>query len=367
MKRLGTISVTAFLGIFLAIAFGALKSNVWGAEEKTINLVYAHYVKEKYAHAIVDSWWMNEVTRRTNGKVAFKTYWTETLLKMTDLFPGVSRGLADIVDCAAPSHNPDMVPLGTIGTVVFLTDKPDVQGMALNELFKTHPALIREFEKNNVKFLYGLGTPPTILATKKKLTKFEELKGQKIRATGGVPKALSGAGAIPVAIPFGEIYEAVQRGVVDGISGVPFDAMVEYKFHEVAPYLIDPGIGTYAIGYTVMNLDKWKSLPADVQKVMEEVSKEHFGKLREVLENEARKSIEIAIKGKATIMRLDPGEKAKWRAACTPALWDEWIKAREDKGLPAKDVFNRYQELLTKYESESKISSAFDLYEKDYK
>jgi TRAP-type C4-dicarboxylate transport system substrate-binding protein len=73
-------------------------------------------------------------------------------------------------------------------------------------------------------------------------------------------------GATAVVIPFGELYSAAERGVVDGLVW-PSVGAVGFNFHEVTPYLGEPAFGT--VSYLIMmDLDRWNSLDADTQAVL---------------------------------------------------------------------------------------------------
>jgi len=94
----------------------------------------------------------------------------------------------------------------------------------------------------------------------------KKLDGMKIRALPSYNKIVDSLGATAVVIPFGELYSAAEKGVIDGLVW-PSVGAVGFKFHEVAPYLAEPAFGT--VSYLIMmNLDKWNGLDADTQTAM---------------------------------------------------------------------------------------------------
>jgi TRAP-type C4-dicarboxylate transport system substrate-binding protein len=94
----------------------------------------------------------------------------------------------------------------------------------------------------------------------------EKLDGMKIRALPSYNKIVGSLGGTAVVIPFGELYSAAEKGVIDGLVW-PTVGAVGFKFHEVTPYLAEPAFGT--VSYLIMmNLDKWNSLNADTQKAL---------------------------------------------------------------------------------------------------
>ena len=117
------------------------------------------------------------------------------------------------------------------------------------------------------------------LCLNKNITKLADVKGAKLRVFGafeGIAKAL---GASPMALPLTDVYTAMQRGVVDGYITNP-DAMNTFKLQEVTKYIIQPGF--QQIGAAVyINLDVWKSLSPNAQKVIteESIAREANGKV----------------------------------------------------------------------------------------
>ena len=94
----------------------------------------------------------------------------------------------------------------------------------------------------------------------------KKLDGMKIRALPSYNKIVGSLGGTAVVIPFGELYSAAEKGVIDGLVW-PTVGAVGFKFHEVTPYLAEPAFGT--VSYLIMmNLDKWNALDADTQKAM---------------------------------------------------------------------------------------------------
>jgi TRAP-type C4-dicarboxylate transport system substrate-binding protein len=93
-----------------------------------------------------------------------------------------------------------------------------------------------------------------------------KLNGTKIRALPSYNKIVGSLGGTAVVIPFGELYSAAEKGVIDGLVW-PSVGAVGYKFHEVTPYLAEPAFGT--VSYLIMmNLDKWNGLNEAQQTAM---------------------------------------------------------------------------------------------------
>jgi TRAP-type C4-dicarboxylate transport system substrate-binding protein len=88
-----------------------------------------------------------------------------------------------------------------------------------------------------------------------------------------------------------------------------------------------------------MNMKKWKSLPYDVQAVMEQVSEEWIPKTGEVWDEMDRRGKKATLKKGNQIVTLSSSEAARWAKAVEP-VFESYIESASKKGLPARDYVN---------------------------
>ena len=75
------------------------------AAQTVRKLTYVTFLADTFPMTKTDIWFMDEVTRRTNGRITFEKYFSGSLLKPSDILPGVSSGAADIGN-SVPSASP---------------------------------------------------------------------------------------------------------------------------------------------------------------------------------------------------------------------------------------------------------------------
>src|SRR5437588_5713985 len=115
-------------------------------------------------------------------------------------------------------------------------------------------------EKANMVYLARITDySPFHLYLTKKIDK-PELAGLKIRITPVYRDFFQALGATVVQTAPGEVYTALDRGVVDGY-GWPIHGIFDQNWNEKTKYRVDPGFYNAEVSL-VMNLDKWKSLSA---------------------------------------------------------------------------------------------------------
>jgi TRAP-type transport system periplasmic protein len=97
-------------------------------------------------------------------------------------------------------------------------------------------------------------------------------KGRKVRGTLSYHGVIRLLGGSPVVLPGGQIYTALEKGVIDGAAW-PAAGMLTMKHYEVAKFKVRPTFGTTNTGFWI-NLAKWKTLTKAEQEVLIEAAKQ---------------------------------------------------------------------------------------------
>lgn len=226
-----------------------------------------------------------EIEKQTQGRVKVNVYWGESLLKAEEILEGVNRGIADI-GYINPNYYPKtmlmhglfaMLPQGPVNfnniTTVYM------------QCFEEIPRFEEELKGLNQRTIYLNSVLPMSVVSAKPFASFEDFKGKKIRASSRWYLAqLEAAGAIPVSIPWGDCYMALQTGTIEGVY-TNLDGIHRTKLFEPAPHVFtmkEIWIGVPYL-YTI-NLSKWNKLPEDVRQQLllaGKVAMERYGKLYE--------------------------------------------------------------------------------------
>ena len=109
-----------------------------------------------------------------------------------------------------------------------------------------------------------------VLSNKRPTQTPDDLKGQTIRVPP-IPtlvELFKAFGANPVPMQWGEVYLALKQGTIDGLE-LPATTMVSDKFHEITKYYSITR-HSYPPAAWMMASAKYKALPADLQKVIDE-------------------------------------------------------------------------------------------------
>jgi TRAP-type C4-dicarboxylate transport system substrate-binding protein len=301
--------------------------------------------------------WGKEVEKRTNGRVKCEFYWSQALVKAGDELKATGAGIADVA-IETPSYHPSETPFVTIGELGFVTRSPDAVARALMDLLTKFPAFKGQYDRHNTKVVSFVPFPPNIFGSTKPIKTLEDLKGKKIRALGLLNEVFSKLGATPVAIPAPEIYEALSRGVIEGYTGFPLNAVKGFKLHEVAKYYVDFGYGNYLVQEIIFNKDKFNSLPPDIQKIVEEVNGETIGLYMDVYAKEEQHYVTPLKEAGCNFYTFPASESDRLKNLAGPSMWSGWVEKNKKYG-PSQEFFDRFMELVKKYEPSSKYVNPF--------
>lgn len=329
---------------FLVVTVGAffLTSGHF-AQAKPIELSYSTFFPPTHIQAQLADSWSKEVEKRTGGKVKITLYPGGALLSGPKIYDGMLKGITDI-GFSVLGYSRGVFPAMEAIDLPMGYPNGKVATAVINDFVKK----FKPKELSKVKVLYNHAHGPGILHSKKPVRNMEDLKGLKIRSYGFNAKLAEALGGVPVAMGQGGVYEALQKGVVDATLS-PIEVLKGWKQGEVIRYTTE----CYSVGYTAgffvfMNLNKWNSLPPDVQKVMDEVSAEWSAKHGEAWDSSDKEGREFTLSLGNKIIPLSQEESARWAKAAAP-VFDAYIKDKTSNGLPAKDYVDFIRESVKKY------------------
>jgi TRAP-type C4-dicarboxylate transport system substrate-binding protein len=277
--------------------------------------------------------WAHNLERRSAGRIQINLYAGGILTPAPQMFDSVTTGIADI-GFGPMGVTPGRFPLTEVmEQPLGIKNATDMTRLS-NDFFRAfHP---KEFEK--VKMLFFMSASPGLLHTKKPVRSLEDLKEIKIRCLGGnAAKVIEALGAVPIVIPTGDTYDALRKGIVDGVVAA-WDSLETLKWGEILPYTTMSYHGAVgAPGFVVMNKEKWNRLPADLQKIIEQLSIEYAAKLSALWDAKDKSTIaKWKTKNHVSIF-LSKEEEGRWERAVAP-LYRAFVNEKSAKGFPAEEA-----------------------------
>jgi len=210
--------------------------------------------------------WARKLERMSGGRMeVIDRFSEEAGVSIFQMLTLLRSGLVDITTGGFAMASGEF-PIGEGGDLPGL-HKDMAQGMEIMDAFV--PAIQAKFAKAwNAKFLAVFPIPPQVLYCNGDPRGFADLAGMKVRVySAATTDFFNYVGAQPTAISFGEVYTALERGVVDcGLTGT--NAALGAGWHEVTDTLINVPI-LYSFNFYAASLDAWDRFPSDVTDYLE--------------------------------------------------------------------------------------------------
>ncbi|BCH20868.1 C4-dicarboxylate ABC transporter [Mesorhizobium sp. L-8-10] len=271
------------------------------------------------------------VKERTGGRIGVEVYHSAQLGEEKDTIEQTRAGVIDM----------NRVSLGPFNNIV-----EETQAVSLPYIFKSidhmHKVMdgpigddiLKAFEAHDLVGLafYDSGSR-SFYNSKKPIKSIDDLKGMKLRVIqSDVFVAMVNAlGANAVPMPYGEVYSAIQTGVIDGAEN-NWPSYESSKHYEVAKnYTLDQHLIVPEV--LVMSKTSWDKLSPEDQAIIRAAAKESVGKMRELWtarEAESEKTVRAA--GSEVVVEID---KQPFIDAMKP-VYEQFVKSDKLKDLVSR-------------------------------
>jgi tripartite ATP-independent transporter DctP family solute receptor len=235
----------------------------------TKELIYAHIFETSHPYHKWADWAGQQIAAKTGGRYKMKVYPAGTLGKEEANLEGLNMGTVDLMPLGI-THAGNVYGDITASIAPFVyRDFDHWVKFPKSPIFYE---LASEFEKKSGHHILGLTYyGQRHVTSNKPILKPEDMKGLKLRVPGGAlmlvfPRAV---GANPTPMAFGEVYMALQQGVVDAQEN-PLPTIKANKFYEVQKYINLTGHISDCHLYLVSK-KAWGSLSESDKKIFTEI------------------------------------------------------------------------------------------------
>jgi len=355
-RRAGlVIAILVVLGLLTCHALWAGGKDEESTGRKVIILRFTAghpYAAASWVKAIED-FYIPEITRRvleetTEYELECTGYYGGSLAKLGEVLEAVESGTADVgltnnvfEQAKLEIFNFDWWPPFT---------SPNLQDVvaayeAIMDKFPVFDEVLARYNQRHLGRAFNMATSFE-LVTNFPIETLEDLQGRKIAHGGSMIPWLQALGAVGVQSTFSDAYTSIDTGVYEGWA-IPADVATTFKVYEVAPYVTKVGFGSFVNGYLTINLDTWNSLPAEVQKIMDEVGYEYTQDLYRREMEDLDKVYGIMREAGCTITELSPQERQRWARILYDAKVGEAAARKADaNGYPGSEILAAYLKAL---------------------
>ncbi|AFF24259.1 TRAP transporter substrate-binding protein [Pasteurella multocida] len=204
----------------------------------------------------------------------------------------------------------------------FLFD--DIEAVQRFEQSEAGKSLLKSMEEKGITGLGYWNNDLKQLSANKELREPKDARGLKFRVQNSevLDAQFKALKAVPRKMAFGEMYQGLQTGVVNGAEN-PYSNIYSQKIHEVQKFITESNHGLLSY-MVIVNTNFWNSIPEDIRaelsKILDEVSVEVNKKSHALNLADKQKIIDSKA---STIITLTPEQREKWRDAVRP-VWKQF-------------------------------------------
>ena len=272
------------------------------------------------------------IREKTNGVVDIERVAGPESVPTFEQFVPVRDGLFDALSTTITYH-PEFTDIGSVHNYYDIVSNPYADRLSCGS-----EDMIRSvYDTHNVKYL-GIAHLFVGVRTflKDKPANLMDLSGSRIRSGGSSSSVLlKKLKASTVVVPFPEIYQALERGVIDGmVIGGGASVAQALSWDEVVNYHVSPPLGETQLIY-IMNMDTWNQIPAEYQTIVLDSFTDINAKLGEALVKLDKDAL-VAMEAKGTLEEIKLDD----------ATWKFWDAGNREAGLG--DLKKKNPSLATK-------------------
>lgn len=336
--RLYGLALTAAAGLVLMAP----------AEAAEVELKLSHFLPPVHGmHTDFLEPWARELEACSGGKAAVEIYPGGT--QLGNVAKQQEQVLAGVVDIA---HGLTGIPRGrfprtSIIDLPFLTESADAATRALWALFPEY--LAEEYQGLKVLALHA-HNGGLIHTSEQPVETMEDLAGLRVRTPSpAVSMMLEALGAVPQGMPPAQVYESLQKGVIDG-TVFPWDPVQSFRLAEVLKYHLDARAYTVSF-FFVMNQRRYEALPDDVRACVDKLSGDALiAKFGDWWDRWDAPGLAAAEARGNEIRVLSDEERQRWREALEP-MTEAYLDQLEEQGVEnAREIYEAAQAKVAQFE-----------------
>lgn len=285
--------------------------------------------------------WGQDIPQQSDNKLSVRVFPSLQLGgKPPELYRQMIQGISDIC-FTLPGYTSSDFPMMALTELPGMAETAEDGTRRMWAHFDRF--LAREFEGAKVLMLWNSDTA-SIMSKTKPVRTLADMKGMKIRTPSAAQSAqLEALGAIPIDMPANQIYNNLDRGVVDAAM-IPMSAALDFKLIEVARYFTANAPLGRSPFLVALNRGRYDKLPADLRKVIDDTTGLELSlkgaRTYDAQNNEAL----AAAKKDREIILLPAEERRRWLDAFKPLI-EAKVAEGEKAGLPARGLLSSYGRL----------------------
>lgn len=289
--------------------------------------------------------WMAEVTKRTEGKIQFDYFPGQQLGKAADMLTLTQNGVTDI-GYVAPGYVSDKMATSEVAMLPGAFNTSCEGTKAYWKVARSGLVQKLDYAPNKIRLLLTVLLPPyQILTSAKPVASIEDLKGVKLRTTGGAQDlTIRALGGVPVRMAAPDAYESLSRGTIDGMV-FPLDSVTSYNLEKLLKHSTqNANFSSFVIAYSISDA-AWNKLDPKVQQIMQEAAETTVKEACAAVDKQDAETRAKLQEAGIAFKMLDAPTLAKFNGVLS-GVADQWAQGLDGRNKQGSAVLKEFRETL---------------------
>ena len=311
-------SVTHSLAV--AILLVALLSGAGSAMAEPITIRFSHVVSENAPKGIGAQLFKERAEKQLAGRVKVEIYPNSQHYTDDEVLTALLMG---DIELAAPS----LAKFRSVTKSLQVFDLPflfgDVEAVHRFQASPEGQSLLNAMSRRGIKGLAYWDNGMRVISANKALIGPADVKDLRFRTepSNVIETQYATLGAISLRLPFKRVFNALERGLVDGQENT-WSNIATKRFHTVQDYFTETNHSF--LGYMVVTSSRfWDGLPPQIRSTLEEILAAVSEEVNQIAVDKAGDGREVVRTSTSHILELTPEQRAAWRETLRP-VWNQF-------------------------------------------
>jgi len=273
------------------------------------------------------------VLEQTDGRVEIIVHPGNELAAPPDTYDAVVSGVCGM-GFVLPAYTPGRFPMTQILEYPFMF----TSALQANLTAADMAPMLRQYEYTDTQLLWVGGTDLGHILLESPITQLSDLRGRKLRSPGPIyNEVIEQLGGVEVSLPVSDLYDAMDRGVVEGTVMAP-SALLSFRLMDVTEQIVEMNMYTTPLIFFA-NLDLWNRVSAEDQETIMNIVNTFPQRIGEQYDREVEHAMSAAEEAGKDIITLSDADMAAFHALVEPLIAG-WIQELEDAGKPGQELYD---------------------------
>lgn len=291
------------------------------------------------------------VSSMTGGNFTIEVIY-DSLAPPKEILDGVTIGAFEM-GWVIPGYHPGKLPAHSALGLPFLPLGSLKETGAISEAYLQHELVTPELARWSARMALAATIPQyEVMGRGKPIMSPDDFKNRRIHASGVLGNAVEKLGASRSSLPTPEMYSALERGLLDGMS-LAYYALHSFKLHEISEWYtngLELGIG---VSVTVVNTKAYESLPPAYRKLMQDGTKPAMDAMIAAFEVDNVAALNDFRKRGLREVKISPEQREAFVKIAAGPVREAWIAEMDAKNIPGRRLLAIIDEIAGQVRSKT--------------